>query len=68
LKIPILSGIETVRIDNRNAPIIDLHDISDNQILHKFVVRNSGNSEQHYSVKVYPFNNYHDISLKAGLY
>ena len=54
-------------MDNRNTPIIDMHDQSDLQIMHKFTI-NEKNLHLNYSVKVYPYNNYHDPIFKAGIY
>lgn len=69
LKIQILNDMNTVRLDYRNAPIIDHHDFqSDRQILHKFVVKDSNQLESHYTVKAYQFQNYHDIVFKSGIY
>lgn len=61
--------METVTIDMRSTPIIDIHDLeTDRQIIHKFIIKNSSNIEERYTVKVYPFHNYHDIVFKNGLY
>lgn len=63
-----MNGMETTRHDNRSTPVIDLHDTyNDNQVLHKFIVK-SGNTQQNYCVKLYPFSGYHDNTLKSGLY
>lgn len=69
LKIQILNGIDNVRLDHRNVPIIDHHDFGSNrQILHKFVIRDTNQLETFYTVKAYQFQNYHDIIFKSGIY
>lgn len=69
LKIPVLAGIGAVRVDMINPPIIDSHDlVSDRQIIHKFIVKDSNQIESLYTIKAYQFQNYHDIVFKSGIY
>jgi hypothetical protein len=38
--------------------------------MHKFVAKGKGKNQEdeHYTIKAYPFNNFHDGVLKNGLY
>lgn len=44
---PVLGGLDTVRIDVRNTPILDFSDLATNknsQILHKLIIKSNTNS------------------------